>query len=178
VDVKRRTALRLAAAGLAGLAGCVSDDDGTESGGTETATRSPTTTPTGTPTATPTATATATPTSATPRIVDRTFRVIRRECGTGEGGAHTTLDAPEIRIEGTTTGSDGCTTARLGEASYDPGTDTLSVVVEVYRPDDAGVCAQCLTDIDYRLTVRFDGGTPGSVRVVHDSSVVTETEVG
>jgi hypothetical protein len=102
----------------------------------------------------------------------------RRECGTGEGGAHMTLDAPEIRVEGTATGPNGCATARLREATYDPETDTLAVAVEVYEPDDAGVCTGCLTDIDYRLTVRFEGGTPGSVRVVHDSSVVTESEVG
>jgi hypothetical protein len=170
--VKRRTALRLAAAGLAGLAGCVSDGDGSAPGGTDAATESPTPTSTGSPTPT------ATPTPSTPAIVDRSFEVTGRECGAGEAGATPTLDAPRLAVEGTAVGSNGCETARLGEATYDPGTDTLTVVVEVYEPDDADACTQCLTDIDYRLTVRFEGGTPGSVRVVHGSEVVAETEVG
>ena len=172
--MKRRTALRLAATGLAGtagLAGCVSDD-GSAPGDTETATPSPTATPTGTPTPT----ATATP--AAPTVVDRSFEITGSGCGTGEAKASPTLDAPLVVVEGTATGPNGCATARLADATYDPGTDTLSVVVEVYEPDDGGVCTQCLTDIDYRLTVRFEGSTPSNVRVVHDSTVVAETEVG
>lgn len=170
--VKRRTALRLAGAGLAGLAGCLSGGDGSAPGSTDTAT------PTEPPTATPTGTPTPTPTPDTPRVVDRSFEVTGRECGTGEEGADVTLDASRIDVDGTAAGSNGCETARLGEASYDPDPDTLFVVVRVYQPDDAGACTQCLTDIDYRLGVRFEGGTPGNVRVVHDSEVVTETEVG
>lgn len=167
-DVKRRTALRLVAAGVAGLAGCVSD--GSAPGNTDTATQSPT------PTRSPTPTDTPTPT--TPSIVDRSFEVTGRECGTGEGSATTDTDAPRVAVEGTAVGSNGCETARLGEATYDPDTDTLTVVVEVYDPDDAGACTQCLTDIDYRLTVRFEGGTPGTVRVVHGSEVVAESGTG
>lgn len=177
--MKRRTTLRLAGVGLAGLAGCLSGGDGSAPGGTETAvpTESPTATPTESPTPTPTETSTPTPTDGAPRIVDRSFEVTGRECGTGEESADVTLDAPRIDVEGTAIGSNGCETARLGEASYDPDADTLTVVVEVYRPDDADACTQCLTDIDYRLGVRFEGGTPGNVRVVHGSTVVTETEV-
>lgn len=176
-----------------GFAGCVSTGNGSDPGGTDTAaptefptatpTESPTATPTETPTESPTATpietstSASTPTSGTPRVVDRSFEVTGRECGTGEEGAEVTLDAPRIDVEGTAAGSNGCETARLGEASYDPDADTLTIVVEVYQPDDTGACTQCLTDIDYRLRVRFEGGTPGSVRVVHDSTVVTETEV-
>lgn len=172
--VKRRTALRLAAASFAGLAGCVSAGDGPAPGSTDTAapTESPTPPPTEPPTSSPT------PTPDTPRIVGRSFEVTGRECGTGEEGADVTLDAPRIDVDGTAAGSNGCETARLGEASYDPDGDTLTVVVEVYQPDDATACTQCLTDIDYRLGVRFEGGTPGNVRVVHGSEVVVETEVG
>ena len=172
--VKRRTALRVAAAGIAGLAGCVSTGGRTAPGDTDTA--APTESPTPTPTETPTPTRTPTPDA--PTVVDRSFEVTGRECGTGERGARTTLDAPKVRVEGTAVGSNGCETARLGEATYDPETDTLAVVVEVYEQDGADACTQCLTDIDYRLTVRFAGGAPGSVRVVHDTSVVRETEVG
>lgn len=172
--MKRRTALRLAAAGLAGtvgLAGCVSDD-GSAPGGSDSATRSPTATPTRTPTPTPTAT------HAAPTVVDRSFQVTGSGCGTGEGGASLDLDAPRVVIEGTATAPNGCATARLTDATYDPGTDTLTVVVEVYEPDDAGVCTQCLTDIDYRLTVRFEGDIPGAVRVRHDDRIVEEAGVG
>jgi hypothetical protein len=191
--VKRRTALRLVGAGLAGtglvgLAGCLSDDDGSTPGVTETAvptesptatsTESPTATPTESPTATPTETSSPTPTPDTPRIVDRSFEVTERECGTGEEGADVTHDALRIDVDGTAAGSNGCETARLGEASYDPDADTLTVVVEVYQPDDADACTQCLTDIDYRASVRFEGGTPGSVRVIHGEEVVAESSVG
>jgi len=177
--VKRRTALRLAGVGLAGLAGCLSGGDGSAPGGTGTAVHaeSPTASPSESPTATPTGTSSPTPTPHTPRIVDRSFEVTDRECGTGEEGADVTLDAPRIDVDGTAAGSNGCETARLGEASYDPDADTLTVVVEVYQPDDADACTQCLTDIDYRLGVRFEGGTPGNVKVVHGSTVVTGTEV-
>lgn len=176
--MKRRTALRLAGAGLAGLAGCLSGGDGSTPGETGTAvpTESPTATPTESPTATPTET--STPTPGTPRVVDRSFEVTGRECGAGEESADVTLDASRIDVEGTAIGSNGCETARLEEASYDPDADTLTVVVEVYRPDDADACTQCLTDIDYRASVGFEGGTPQNVRVVHGSTVVTETEVG
>ncbi|MEF8840897.1 MAG: hypothetical protein V5A62_04635 [Haloarculaceae archaeon] len=172
--MKRRTVIRLAAASLAGLAGCVSAGDGSAPGSTET----PVPAESSTPPSTEPPTSSPTPTPDPPRIVDRSFEVIGRECGTGEGGAHTTLDASWVVIEATAVGSNGCATARLGEASYDPEADTLSAVVEVYQPDDATACTQCLTDIDYRASVGFEGGTPGSVRVVHDSEVVTETEVG
>lgn len=180
--VKRRTVLRSAAAGLAGLAGCVSTGDGPSPGSTDTATPTPTATrsptATRTPTDSPTPTATRTPSPDSRRIVGRSFEVTGRECGTGEGGASVTLDAPRILVEGTAVGPNGCATARLDAASYDPETDVLTVSVRVYQPTDADVCTQCLTDVDYRACVRFEGGSPGCVRVVHDGEVVTETAVG
>ena len=181
--MKRRTALRLTAAGFAGLtglAGCLSADDRTPPGGTDTVTptESPTPAPTTSPEPASEATATPTATSGTPRIADRSFRVTGRTCGRAESGAHVTFDTPRVVVEGTATGSNGCATARLGEATYDPGSDTLNVVVKVYQPDDARACTQCLTDIDYRLRVRFEGGTPGSVRVVHGDTVVEESSAG
>lgn len=188
--MKRRTALRLAVASLAGLAGCVSDGDGTAPGGVDTATpaasptaapaESPAASPTETPTPTerPTRTSTGPPTEETPRVVARSFRVTGRKCGAGESGAHTTIDAPRVVVEGTVVGSSGCATARLGEVTYDPGSDALNVVVEVYRPADAAACTQCLTDVDYRLRVRFEGGTPGRVRVAHEDAVVEGSDAG
>lgn len=89
-----------------------------------------------------------------------------------------TLDAPWVVVEGTAVGSNGCETARLEAATYDADPDTLTVVVGVYRPPDATDCTQCPTDVDYRLRVRFEGGTPGSVRVAHENAVVEESSVG
>lgn len=175
--MKRRTVLRSAAAGLAGLAGCVSAGDGSP-GDTDTDTRSPTSTSTATATPTPTATSTPTPTPGTSDVVDRSFEVTGSECGAGEGDASVSLDAPRVIVEGTAVGPNGCATARLDAATYDPETDVLTVSVRVYQPTDADICTQCLTDIDYRACVRVEGGTPGHVRVVHDGEVVTETAVG
>ena len=165
--MKRRTVLRSAAAGIAGLAGCVSAADGPAAGSTDTATRSPT--------ATRTPTERSTPTPEAPRVAHRSFEVTGRECGAGEGSASATLDAPRVVVEGTAVGPNGCATARLDAATYDPERDTLTVSVSVYQPDDAEICTQCLTDVDYRACVRFEGGTPGSVRVVHDGAVVAES---
>jgi len=79
-----------------------------------------------------------------------------------------------VVVTGTITGSNGCTTATLGSASYDPATDSLSVDVVTTRREgsDGKVCTQALVGIGYEATFTFEGGIAHSVSVSHDGQGV------
>lgn len=87
-----------------------------------------------------------------------------------------------VVVAGTITGSDGCTTATLDEATYDATDDRLRIVVatERAREESSTMCAQCLTEIDYEVRVEFAGRGPKAVVLVHrgasgNSQVTTAT---
>ncbi|MFC7132630.1 MULTISPECIES: hypothetical protein [Salinibaculum] len=91
--------------------------------------------------------------------------------------AQTTADAEfdaaagTVVVTGTIEGNNGCKTATLGDVSYDPAGDELSVDVQTTDRadvDEDTACTQALVYIDYEATFTFDGGIPGSVSVSHD----------
>lgn len=106
-------------------------------------------------------------TAVSPVVATRDFEVTRQECGTEVNTARVEAGDEQVTVTGTITGSDACKTAELKTASVEKG--TLRVVVAAVNRADAGACAQCLSEIDYEATVSFEGGTPESVVVVHES---------
>ncbi|WP_225307837.1 hypothetical protein [Haloarcula sp. CBA1129] len=81
-----------------------------------------------------------------------------------------TFDGNQVVVEGTIWGADGCKTADLTEAAYDSGSDELRISVGTKEQTDAGdMCTQAIMEIDYRATVTFANGLPGTVSVSHDS---------
>lgn len=158
--------------------------DGT--GGTDgTATNDPTDdgaseTETGTGEDTPTETETTTETpedsGGSNAVVNRSFEVVSSECGQGANRADVARSDDRVDVDGTISGSNGCYTAELEDATYDDGADELTVAVRSYDDSDEGeVCQECIVDIDYRASVEFRDGTPGEVTVVHNGEqVMTE----
>lgn len=165
--MERRALLTAALASSAGaLAGCVSrvagpggadgEPDGTEN----------------------TTTTDGTAESGGTRLVDTSFEVLGVDCGveTSEATVTRDADAGEVRVEGTLTGSSPCYTASLADAAYGADLDALWVAVVTERRPDAGVCAQCLAEIRYRLTASFEGGLPARVAVTHDGALACERD--
>lgn len=153
-------------------------DDG--SAGEGTATDSPTDggaeTPTETDDDTPTGAAEATETpdgSGSNEMVDRTFEVVGTQCGRGANRADVSRGDDRVDVDGTIGGRNGCYTADRERATYDDGTDELTVAVRSYDDSDGGYCQQCIVDVDYRAAFEFEDGTPGTVRVLHDGEQVT-----
>lgn len=124
-----------------------------------------------------TAAAPATSGSQPPTLTDRTLSVTDSGCGNETNTASVSFDDGKrlVTVTGTITGSDACKTATLKDATYDSNADELAVTVAATNRDDADMCAQCLTEIDYEAEFSFDGGLPSSVTVDHDSLGETRT---
>jgi len=154
--MNRRTLLRTASGvGIAALAGCGSTDGGDG-----------------------TATGTATESTPSQTMTDTTFTVLQTESGQEIDEATVSVDGTTVTVEGTIWGADGCTTAELADASYDAAADELTVAVATTEQETAGTdvaCTQAIVEIDYRATVEFENGTPGTVVVTHDRGDGPET---
>jgi len=165
--MQRRALLRAAAlAGVAGLAGCTTDGDGS-GGGAADPTDSPTDTPTdepgeGTPTRTPLGNG----------LIGSSFEVVDRGCGTGRNAVDVTFDGEFVRLDGVIGGNDACYTAKQERAEFDYHEERLRVAVRSYRGGDIDACAACLVDIEYAAEYTFEGKTPDEVVVVHDGEEV------
>ncbi len=111
-----------------------------------------------------------------PAITDTAFEIRDQGCGNGSQRATVQTDESESRVvvEGAATAPNACYTAELADATYDAEADALSVAVRTFEREDAEVCAQCLTTIEYTATVSFEGGLPGRVSVRHDETTVNE----
>ena len=85
------------------------------------------------------------------------------------GTATVDFDYEGVTVTGCAHGSNGCSVPVLGDVSYTPDEDLLTVVVasEVERRGDVG-CTQALKPLGYDARVVMDGMVPGTVRVVHD----------
>jgi hypothetical protein len=102
----------------------------------------------------------------------------RDECAS-RGSAEVAFEDGRVVVTGCITGRNGCEVAELGSAELDGDDDRhLSVVVTTTQPDPDAVCTEALTSLGYEARFTFEGGTPGSVQVVHRSgsseSVVAE----
>jgi hypothetical protein len=93
--------------------------------------------------------------------------------GTGRcdspGTASVTVGNGVATVTGCAHGRNGCAVPVLGDASYTPDADRLTVVVtsEVRRGEDEA-CTEALLPLGYEVRVALDGATPAVVRVVHD----------
>jgi hypothetical protein len=87
-------------------------------------------------------------------------------------------DAGTVVVTGTIQGENGCKTAALGSASYDPGEDQLFVDVVTEDREDAGTCTQQLVYIDYEATFSFERGVASSVSVSHNGQGVMGAAYG
>jgi hypothetical protein len=105
-----------------------------------------------------------------PMLVESSLSVTNVSNSVGETTADATFDTENdvVTATGTIEGSDGCKTAELASADYDPSEDSLTVDVETVDREDAGTCTQALVYIDYEATFEFEGGVPKSVAVQHD----------
>jgi len=80
-------------------------------------------------------------------------------------------DATEVTVTGTIPGEDGCTTAELGDVTYDEQADVLSVTVQTIDiPDSGDACTQAIVEIDYEARLTFAESLPSQVSVTHDGS--------
>lgn len=102
------------------------------------------------------------------------FEVTGSECGTETNEAEYTPSQgtsegsiSEGIVEGTLWGPDACATAELGYVSYDSSDDTLVADVRTARTD-ADACADCITEVSYRLVAEFENGVADSAAVSHD----------
>lgn len=162
----RRAVLRAGlATGAAALAGCVTAAGGPGESGGEIASGGPgggnATGETGTD-------------GAGPALGEPTFEVVDSGCGVQRSAVAVQRDedAGAILVEGTISARNACFTASLAEAVYGSGTDSLWVDVVAEERPDAGVCAQCITEISYRVRLPFSGGLPGRIAVTHDGTLV------
>lgn len=195
--MRRRQVLACSAAlGIGGLAGCLTStgtdgttdtdettaaDDATTAG--ETTTTDGTTSDDGATTTDDESTATdgttgggtTTGDGATPdvgaNVGDHSFEALDGGCGEGVDEARASFGDGSVTVTGTISGTDGCRRPRLAGASYDA--DELVVAVETHA--DGEMCSECLVDLDYEATFRFEGAAPGSVVVRHDSRGETRT---
>ena len=195
--MNRRRLLRALAAGTAAaVAGCTaSPDDGagqngtnaTDTIGTTTTTTSATTASTtdGTSTEATTTDRTSTETTTTDAtgtadvtLASTEFHVVSQDCGQGTDDADVSYESSAVIVEGVASAANTCYTARLRSATYDAGTDTLTVAVETYVPEEnkGKSCAECLVDIQYAVTADFEGDLPGKVVVTHGGQQVASAE--
>ena len=118
----------------------------------------------------------ATAGASPPAITDTDFEIRDRGCGNGSQRASVRSDetAGRVVVEGVASAPNACYTAELADASYDAESDVLTVAVRTFEPEDAGLCAQCLTSIEYTATVAFEDGLPGQVSVRHDETTVNQ----
>jgi len=124
---------------------------------------------------------TPTPTE-TPTMTDTTFTVQQVESGTEVDEATVSFEEGTVTVEGTIWGADGCTTAELASADYDPDSGELTVDVATVREEPTGdvACTQAIVEIDYEATATFENGLPDTVVVTHtrgqDSTEVTTAQ--
>lgn len=99
------------------------------------------------------------------RIVSRSFERVDRE---GDDRIRVTFDAAdeEVRVTGFAYyGSSSCDELVLKSADYDRESDALRVEIGSEGKLFALACTGDMAATDYRVTVRFAGGLPGTVEV-------------
>lgn len=175
--------------GTASLGGCLSEYRDTVGDVGETTTETETTTDEGTTepettteeettdeTSETTDATTAEETGQQVTVSDTSFEVLESGCGKPTSQASVDFaDESSVGVTGTVSGANACYTAELADANYDSETDAAVVTVASKKAEDAEMCADCITEIDYEATVTFEGGLPATVEVVHQSLDETAT---
>lgn len=118
---------------------------------------------------------TASPTPSPTPIGDPDFSITDRSCGSGENAAAVTFGDGTVSVDGTIGGRDTCDTALLDGVEWHDDTLTVRVQVAREKTTETVACAQCLTDIDYTVTVPLGGRPPETVKVVHVTADGSQT---
>ena len=97
------------------------------------------------------------------------LEMVNAECASEDAtDASVTFGETDITVEGTIVGNDACYVAKLDAVVYDDAASKLSIVVEsVSDAAEGEMCAQCITAIDYEVTVKFSHSGPERVVVSH-----------
>lgn len=117
-------------------------------------------------------------TTERPSVSDRSIEVVDAGCGNEiDGTASVEFDraGDAVVVTGTINGRNACEKPRLEAVDLAAESRELSVTVGTKKGDDAMGCAECITEIEYRATLSFDGSLPESVKVVHKSLGETTT---
>lgn len=116
----------------------------------------------------------------TPTLQASSFSVTDVSSSSPERAADAEFNEDEstIVVTGTIVGNNGCMTADLGSASYDPDDDQLDVNVVTTEREDSGACTEQLIGIDYEAMFSFEHGIPSSVSVSHDGDGVMAAGYG
>ena len=84
--------------------------------------------------------------------------------------AEVTFGDDVVTVDGATWGNDACYTGRLESATLEDGILTVRVVTE-REAEDEKICAQCISEIEYRASVAVSS-PPDEVVVLHDGETV------
>ena len=108
-------------------------------------------------------------TAEMPSVKRTRFELQGAGCGTIRERADVSVNEETltVTVDGTTSAQNACYSARLADATYDEDAGELRITIETYDASDEGVCAQCITELDYVATAEFTGGLPERVVVVH-----------
>ncbi|MFW5984383.1 MAG: hypothetical protein ACOCRA_04245 [Halobacteria archaeon] len=158
--MRRREFVTAAAAGAAGVTGCIEDGGGNETDGNETDQND---------------TDDGSDTNTT--VTGTSFSTSDVRGGDVDESASYSFDDRTLTVTGVIEGSDACKTAELEDARYDAGEGAIVVDVVTTEPEEpfGGTCAQVITPIRYEATVEFEGGRPAVV-VTHDGEEVDASE--
>lgn len=118
---------------------------------------------------------TPSPTRSPTPIGDPTFSVTNRSCGSGATAATVSFGDDAVNVDGTIGGRDSCDTALLDGVEWSDDTLTIRVKVAREKTTETRACAQCLTDIEYSVSVPLAGQPPSSVKVIHVTSDGSKT---
>lgn len=103
---------------------------------------------------------------------------VRSDSAENAADAEFNEDEGTLVVTGTIVGSNGCMTADMGSASYDPDADRFDVNVVTTEREDSGMCTQQLIGIDYEATFSFENGIPSGVSVSHDGDGIMSAGYG
>ena len=110
-------------------------------------------------------------------LSDTEFEIVGGGGGTrsDEVSVDTDEEGLTVTVEGTLTGNNSCYTAELESAEYDAVEDVFDANVRSFEDrEEDEMCAQVITEIEYRLVASFEGGIPGRTVVEHNNEAVAE----
>lgn len=99
------------------------------------------------------------------------FTTTPARCGDGEAeySVKRLKDKEELRITGVIGGSDTCATAELTDYSYDAEAAEFEAIITSKTRDGEMACLDCIVDIDYVLSVSFNGPLPETVTIYSET---------
>jgi hypothetical protein len=109
-----------------------------------------------------------------PNVAEHSFSVTGAQCGDTNDGT-LSLDGETVRLDGHLRTPDPCHGAALSVADHADGeavdapSESLTLLVTPTDPDENTMCQQCVGEVGYEGSVRFESEVPETVRLVHES---------